>query len=95
MPEVVEFYRLSGSIDYLLKVLVPSMDEYNAFYTKLTDQIDIFSVATSFSMEEIKQTSSLPLNYRIACYANNTIQISIRTSFFAKKILYMWINKLI
>jgi Lrp/AsnC family transcriptional regulator len=63
MPEVVEFYRLSGSIDYLLKVLVPSMDEYNTFYTKLTDQIDIFSVATSFSMEEIKQTSSLPLNY--------------------------------
>ncbi len=34
MPEVVEFYRLSGSIDYLLKVLVPSMDEYNTFYTK-------------------------------------------------------------
>jgi Lrp/AsnC family transcriptional regulator len=63
MPEVVEFYRLSGSIDYLLKVLVPSMDEYNTFYTKLTDQIDIFSVTTSFSMEEIKQTSSLPLNY--------------------------------
>jgi Lrp/AsnC family transcriptional regulator len=63
MPEVVEFYRLSGSIDYLLKVLVPTMEEYNKFYTKLTDQIDIFSVATSFSMEEIKQTSSLPLNY--------------------------------
>ena len=36
MPEVIEFYRLSGSIDYLLKVLVSSMDEYNAFYTKLT-----------------------------------------------------------
>jgi Lrp/AsnC family transcriptional regulator len=63
MPEVVEFYRLSGSIDYLLKVLVPTMEEYNKFYNKLTDQIDIFSVATSFSMEEIKQTSSLPLNY--------------------------------
>jgi Lrp/AsnC family transcriptional regulator len=39
------------------------MEEYNKFYTKLTDKIDIFSVATSFSMEEIKQTSSLPLNY--------------------------------
>lgn len=63
MPEVIEFYRLSSSIDYLLKVLVSSMDEYNAFYTKLTDQKDIFSVATSFSMEETKQTSSLPLNY--------------------------------
>jgi Lrp/AsnC family transcriptional regulator len=63
MPEVVEFYRLSGSIDYLLKVLVPTMEEYNKFYTKLTDQIDIFAVSTSFAMEEIKQTTSLPLNY--------------------------------
>jgi Lrp/AsnC family transcriptional regulator len=39
------------------------MEEYNKFYTKLTDQIDIFAVSTSFSMEEIKQTTSLPLNY--------------------------------
>ena len=40
-----------------------SDEEYNKFYTKLTDQIDIFAVSTSFSMEEIKQTTSLPLNY--------------------------------
>ena len=63
MDEVVEFYRLSGTTDYLLKVLVPSIDKFDEFYKKLTDKIDLSDVTTSFSMEEIKQTSNLPLNY--------------------------------
>ena len=63
MDEVVEFYRLSGSIDYLLKVLVPSIEKYDEFYKKLTDKIDLTDVSTSFSMEEIKQTSTLPLDH--------------------------------
>ena len=63
MDEVVEFYRLSGTTDYLLKVLVPSIDKFDTFYKKLTDKIDLSDVTTSFSMEEIKQTSNLPLNY--------------------------------
>ena len=63
MDEVVEFYRLSGTTDYLLKVLVPSIDKFDVFYKKLTDKIDLSDVTTSFSMEEIKQTSNLPLNY--------------------------------
>ena len=63
MDEVVEFYRLSGTIDYLLKVLVPSIEKFDEFYKKLTDKIDLSDVTTSFAMEEIKQTSNLPLNY--------------------------------
>jgi len=63
MDEVVEFYRLSGTIDYLLKVLVPSIEKFDEFYKKLTDKIDLSDVTTSFSMEEIKQTSNLPLDY--------------------------------
>lgn len=63
MDEVVEFYRLSGTIDYLLKVLVPSIEKFDEFYKKLTEKIDLSDVTTSFSMEEIKQTSNLPLNY--------------------------------
>ena len=63
MPEVIEFYRLSGTIDYLLKVLVPSIEKYDEFYKKLTDKVDLTDVSSSFSMEEIKQTSSLPLDY--------------------------------
>jgi len=63
MYEVVEFYRLSGTTDYLLKVLVPSIDKFDEFYKKLTDKVDLSDVTTSFSMEELKQTSNLPLNY--------------------------------
>jgi len=63
MDEVVEFYRLSGTTDYLLKVLVPSIDKFDAFYKKLTDKVDLSDVTTSFSMEELKQTSNLPLHY--------------------------------
>ena len=63
MDEVVEFYRLSGTTDYLLKVLVPSIDKFDAFYKKLTDKVELSDVTTSFSMEELKQTSNLPLNY--------------------------------
>ena len=63
MEEVVEFYRLSGTVDYIFKVLVPSIEKYNEFYKKLTDKIDFSEVTSSFSMEEIKQTSNLPLNY--------------------------------
>ena len=63
MDEVVEFYRLSGTTDYLLKVLVPSIGKFDEFYKKLTDKIELSDVTTSFSMEELKQTSNLPLNY--------------------------------
>ena len=63
MEEVVEFYRLSGTVDYIFKVLVPSIEKYNEFYKNLTDKIDFSEVTSSFSMEEIKYTSNLPLNY--------------------------------
>lgn len=63
MPEVVEFYRLSGDIDYLLKVVVPDIAAYDAFYKKLVSRIDLSDVSSSFAMEEIKYTTALPLDY--------------------------------
>ena len=63
MDEVIELYRLSGTVDYIFKVLVPSIEKYNEFYKKLTNNVDFFEVTTSFSMEEIKQTTNLPLKY--------------------------------
>ena len=63
MEEVVEFYRLSGTVDYIFKVLVPSIEKYNEFYKKLTDKVDFSEITSSFSMEEIKYTNSLTLNY--------------------------------
>ncbi|PTW57559.1 AsnC family transcriptional regulator [Breoghania corrubedonensis] len=62
-PEVVEFYRMAGSVDYLLRVVVPDIDAYDVFYKKLISKIDIADVSTTFAMEQIKNTSELPLNY--------------------------------
>lgn len=62
-PEVVEFYRMSGEVDYLLKVTVPDIQAYDAFYKKLISKIDISKVASAFAMEQIKYTTALPLEY--------------------------------
>ncbi len=62
-PEVVEFHRMSGNIDYLLKVVVPDIEAYDNFYKKLVGKIDITDVSSAFAMERIKDTTALPLHY--------------------------------
>ena len=62
MPEVVEFYRMSGEVDYLLRVVVEDMSAYDAFYRKLIANVDLTDVSSSFAMEEIKYTTALPLS---------------------------------
>jgi Lrp/AsnC family transcriptional regulator len=62
-PEVVEFYRMSGDVDYLLRVVVPDIAAYDAFYKRLIARIEIRDVSSSFAMEQIKSTSELPLAY--------------------------------
>jgi len=63
MPEVVEFYRMSGEVDYLLKVVVPDIAAYDRFYKQLIGRIELFDVSSSFAMEQIKYTTALPLDY--------------------------------
>ena len=62
-PEVVEAYRTSGEIDYVLRVVVPSIEEYDLFYKRLIEAVDLYDVRTVFVMEEMKQTTALPLHY--------------------------------
>ncbi len=61
--EVVEFYRMSGDIDYLLRVVVPDIAAYDAVYKRLIQAAELFDVSSSFAMEEIKYTTALPLDY--------------------------------
>jgi Lrp/AsnC family transcriptional regulator len=63
MPEVIEFYRMSGEIDYLLRVVVPDIEAYDAFYKRLIARIELSDVSSSFAMEQIKYTTALPLGY--------------------------------
>ena len=62
-PEVVEFYRMSGQVDYLLRVVVPDIEHYDKFYKKLIASIELSDVSSSFAMEQIKFTTELPLDY--------------------------------
>ncbi|KHJ59309.1 Lrp/AsnC family transcriptional regulator, partial [Burkholderia glumae] len=59
----VEVYRMSGHVDYLLKVVVPHIAAYDGVYKRLIGALEIFDVSSSFSMETIKSTTSLPLAY--------------------------------
>ncbi len=61
--EVVEAYRTSGELDYLLKVIVPDMDAYDQFYLRLIEYIDLYDVRSTFVMEEMKHTTAVPLSY--------------------------------
>ncbi len=62
-PEVVEFYRMAGESDYLLRVVVPDIPTFDTFYKKLVQTTDLSDVSSSFAMEQIKYTTSLPLDY--------------------------------
>jgi Lrp/AsnC family transcriptional regulator len=62
-PEVVEFYRMSGQVDYLLRVVVPDIERYDTFYKKLIGRIELSDVSSAFAMEQIKFTTALPLDY--------------------------------
>lgn len=61
LPEVQEFHRMSGDVDYLLKVVASSIEGYDRFYKKLISLTDMASVSSAFSMEQIKYTTALPL----------------------------------
>ena len=61
LPEVQEFHRMSGDVDYLLKVVTTDIDGYDRFYKKLIKAANLSGVSSAFSMEQIKFTTALPL----------------------------------
>jgi Lrp/AsnC family transcriptional regulator len=61
MPEVLEFHRMSGDVDYLLKVVTTDIAGYDRFYRKLVKSVQLAGVSSAFSMEQIKCSTALPL----------------------------------
>ncbi|MFK7859760.1 MAG: Lrp/AsnC family transcriptional regulator [Granulosicoccus sp.] len=61
-PEIVEAHRLSGEIDYLLKVQVSSTRDFDSLYKKIVADVDLYSVTSNLSMQVLKQNSPLPLS---------------------------------
>lgn len=63
MPEVLGVYRTSGDLDYLIRARVPDVTAYDALYQRLIRKVRLADVSASFVMQEIKETTALPLNY--------------------------------
>jgi Lrp/AsnC family transcriptional regulator len=61
MPEVMEFHRMAGDVDYMLRVVVPDIAGYDAFYKRLIAAVPLKNVTSRFAMERIKSTTALPL----------------------------------
>ncbi|MEM7411822.1 MAG: Lrp/AsnC family transcriptional regulator [Myxococcota bacterium] len=61
IPEVVELYRMSGEIDYLMKIVARDVADYDRIYKRLIRVADLYDVSSSFAMERIKSTTELPL----------------------------------
>lgn len=61
LEEIVEFYRMSGEYDYMLKVVVADMKAFDVFYKKLVAGVELSDVTSSFAMEQIKYTTVLPI----------------------------------
>jgi Lrp/AsnC family transcriptional regulator len=61
MPEVMEFYRMAGDVDYMLRVVVPDIQGYDAFYKRMIAAVPLKNVTSRFAMEKIKSTTALPI----------------------------------
>lgn len=61
LPWVMEFYRMTGDVDYLLKIVAPDLHAYNQLYSAITRMPDLKDVSASFAMERIKSTTQLPV----------------------------------
>jgi Lrp/AsnC family transcriptional regulator len=61
MPEVMEFYRMAGDVDYMLRVVVPDIQGYDMFYKRLIAAVPLQNVTSRFAMEKIKATTALPI----------------------------------
>jgi Lrp/AsnC family transcriptional regulator, cysteine-sensing transcriptional activator len=61
MPQVMEFYRMAGDVDYMLRVVVPDIAGYDAFYKELIGTVPLKNVTSRFAMERIKSTTALPI----------------------------------
>lgn len=61
IPEILGAYRMTGDLDYLIKARVADMADYDRLYQRLIQRVDMSDVSASFVMEELKETTELPL----------------------------------
>lgn len=63
IPEIVEAWRLTGEVDYLLRIVVPDVDAYDAVYKRLINRLEFADISSAIAMEEMKFTTAIPTDY--------------------------------
>jgi Lrp/AsnC family transcriptional regulator len=63
ISEIVEAWRLTGEVDYLLRIVVPDIDAYDAVYKRLINRLEFADVSSAIAMEELKYTTAIPTDY--------------------------------
>lgn len=63
IPEIVEVHRMTGTIDYILKLVLPRVEAYDDIYKALVEKVEFFDISASVSMETLKVTTALPTHY--------------------------------
>lgn len=61
MPEILGAHRMTGELDYILRVRVANVKAYDRFYQDLIRRVDVADVSASFVMEDLKDTTELPI----------------------------------
>lgn len=61
IPEVIDFYRIGGEYDYMLKVVTQDMVQFDAFYRRLISKVELDTVTSHFAMEAIEEQRPIPL----------------------------------
>jgi Lrp/AsnC family transcriptional regulator len=62
-PEIVEAWRLTGAVDYMLRIVVPDIETYDAVYQRLITRLEFSDLSSSIAMEEMKYTTAVPTLY--------------------------------
>ncbi|MGU3496855.1 Lrp/AsnC family transcriptional regulator [Xanthobacteraceae bacterium A53D] len=65
IPEIVEAWRLTGETDYLLRLVVPDIETYDAVYKRLISRVEFSNLSSSLAMEEMKFTTAVPTSYML------------------------------
>jgi Lrp/AsnC family transcriptional regulator len=63
IPEIVEVHRMTGTIDYILKLVLPRVEAYDDIYKTLVEKVEFFDISASVSMETLKATTAVPTHY--------------------------------
>jgi Lrp/AsnC family transcriptional regulator len=63
IPEIMEIYRMSGEVDYLMRIVVPDIEGYDVVYRKLIGAVECLDVSASFALEVLRSNTALPLDH--------------------------------